>query len=294
MADLEKQVGGIFKGLLAAASVVTFIQLLQGVAIFGSVTYLGVSLGGRALAAVLILALLALAVFVDRGWNPDLRKAVPVAVSLVVVVSVIAAFLPDAATAPFTAILADLGVPVVPDAGDDLLRPVPLAAFATVFIVAWYAISRKLQKPSRKPETVAKRTRTDIQNLLKSYTIITRVVLSIGLALIAFMVAQVGVLGVELAEFGFADPTVFAHGLTILTSFLALGGEVPVLGTLPFMDDVGAIGILAIGTFLLFIGYGAREVRDDYESTIENVRESRSSFREEANRLRERFVERDD
>ena len=158
---------------------------------------------------------------------------------------------------------------VVPD---DLVAMLPIEPFirgidATQFavlvfavIAVWWIIDERFLSSGRrkpKPDAVAERVAGRFETLIEQYLGIGKVVFALTLtAGLLFLNTFVGPVIGELADIVVMAPYAAADVFTIGLGYLALGGDVPILNSVPFVRHIGAQGFLLLAVIVLALAVG--------------------------------------
>lgn len=189
--------------------------------------------------------------------------SVPFALSAVAVALVVGQFLPAWLTEPFTIFGA-----LFEQATGLSVRSVDPVRFAVltagVIVLMWIldirifsAFRRSSGRPEAvNPDKVANRLVARIQGFVEDWFNIGRAVLFLGFSLLALGLVALAGLGGDIAGEWLAQAPVVAAGVfNWAIGFLALGGEVPVVGDWPIIGGIfSAVGGLGATGFLLLTG----------------------------------------
>lgn len=135
--------------------------------------------------------------------------------------------------------------------------PVTFAVLTGVTIVGWWIIDiRLISRSGVKAETVAKRLSTRIQNLVEEWLSVGRVAVMLLIGIGLLVLNQLGMLSGEFVSIVGEVPQLAANVFTILLGYLALGGDVPWLNGIPFLEEVGATGFVIVAAIVLVIAVG--------------------------------------
>lgn len=185
----------------------------------------------------------------------------PFALSALAIGGLIAEFvLPASITAAFDPLVAFLASVSGIDAS--MMDPVTFAVLAAgTILTVWVVeirITSAFTRASGQPEaanadTVARRLAARIERLFEDYVNIGTAFVALLIAMAGMVLMGAGEVGGQLGEVIGQAPVLFAGFVNWAAGFLALGGEVPVIGDWPVVGDV--LGIIAgfdAGTFALF------------------------------------------
>ncbi len=196
-----------------------------------------------------------------------------VAVSVIAVVAYGIADDDDEVSISFAFTLAIVGVfvlkMVVPQSLTGMLPVMPylqgidaqqFAVLGLAIVGIYWVIDERFISPGKRtptPETVAENFSDRVQNLVKQWLSIARVMFILGimigvLLLNTFIAPIIGELGTLAAE----SPYIVADVVTLGLGYLALGGDVPLFNDIPFLSEIGSQGFLLLGLLALGLAVG--------------------------------------
>jgi hypothetical protein len=243
---LARMLGAVASLVIALALVAVVLGIPTGALIAETFTR-GPFAGLTAYAGWLIL----LVATVYIVWQNDKQASFPFVLSAVALWLIITEFLLPAS-------VVSLLPPVDKWLGIDLaqLDALQVVVYAIISIVTYWAITERLRgEYVKKPQTIANRIRKRSERLADIWAQIGREAAFIGFGIVLVIVAQMGVLLGLIGE-RFAEVPGFAAAIaTSLLGFVSLGGGVPILSDIPFLNELGAVGYAVLA--LVIIGLAA-------------------------------------
>lgn len=219
------------------------------------VAWLGIILGllalGVAVSGTLAAATAGLLIVVAVASTRIGEVSVPFGVSLVAVVVVLVEYvLPEAIASRLPDVGALIGFPT---GQFDALKLFITAMLAILLI---WIVQIRVSGRAVKPTTITKRVRTKFEKLVDTYVTMARLVAGFGLTAIFLVFRESGQLAGEAGATLGDVPFVTSSFASAISGFLALGGELPVVGGWDFLNGIspGAWAVLMLITIGLAAG----------------------------------------
>jgi hypothetical protein len=234
---------------MAENPVRTLIKSTVGIGvIIGALALLGLPYG-FGFAAWLVVGLLGLGLLTDVGG----RVSVAYILSLFGLFALGAAVVPSDLFGPFQGLL------------DVVLGPFPqldplvfaLLVAASIFVV-WVVDIRFISGSAKKPSTIIKRLRKRTNRLVDTHVTSVRLA-AVSIAMIAAtVIAELGQASGEILDLIAQAPVVASNFTAVLGGYVALGGDVPYLATVPILSGLDAVDYVVLMAVVLAIAYAAR------------------------------------
>lgn len=139
------------------------------------------------------------------------------------------------------------------------LDPVHFAILVAFVVAAWWVIDiRFISRSGVKPDTVAKRLSSRIQDLFEAYAATARVGFLLGVGIGVIILNQMGIIAGDLVSMAGEAPYLAAELATIAMGYLALGGDVPLVEGIPVVENIGSTGFLFLSGLALVLAVGVK------------------------------------
>jgi hypothetical protein len=227
--------------------------LIVGILAFAALAAGGFFLGGP----TLLIGVLISAGVIAALWRGAIEMSLPFALSVAAVAGAAAWALPSSLIAPLGDLAGSFGLPQTEILGD--VSAGLVAVLAGVMMLAVIVGQNVRDYKTTRAERLAENTRDDLSDILSTYVTVGRVVAGLGLVLLGSVFAETGNLLVEFGDLVSEAPLVAAQGATAVLGFLGLGGELPVIGSIPGVGTMSATTFAVIAIVLLGAGWYIRE-----------------------------------